>query len=163
MGVDSSHIKVLILDVDGVLTDGGMYYGESGELLKRFHTRDGIAIRRLIKAQFPVGLVSAGLSNSEGIVRARAHVLGIELVYVGEDRKIDVLEHWLSDLGIKLDQVAYIGDDVNDLEVMQKVGLAACPADAVQSIKEASHVVLDTKGGHGCVREFADRFLTAPK
>ena len=153
------NIKFLVLDVDGVLTDGGMYYGPDGELMKKFHTRDGIAIRKLISQQMPVGILSSGLSNSKAIVEARAKVLGVTKVYVGEKAKLDVLSGWLPDMELDMGTTAYIGDGINDLAVIKAVGVSACPADAVWKVKDAVDVVLERKGGEGCVREFADRFL----
>ena len=107
----------------------------------------------------PVGILSSGLSNSKAIVEARAKVLGVTKVYVGEKAKLDVLSGWLPDMELDMGTTAYIGDGINDLAVIKAVGVSACPADAVWKVKDAVDVVLERKGGEGCVREFADRFL----
>jgi 3-deoxy-D-manno-octulosonate 8-phosphate phosphatase (KDO 8-P phosphatase) len=149
-------ICFLVMDVDGTLTDGGMYISENGDEFKRFNTKDGMALKRLSKKNFPLGIISSGLGKV--MVQRRAAMLGIPHVFVGEGSKLDILDRWLSDLGLQRNQVAYIGDDVNDLEIMEAVGFSACPADAVPSVKEQVDVVLDLDGGQACVREFIDRF-----
>ena len=156
MPAQGSHIKFLVVDVDGVLTDGGMYYLSGGEEFKRFSARDGYGLRMLEKQGIPVGLLSAGLSKSEVIVKKRAEVLGLSKWYVGDRNKLDVLNEWINDMDIAISEVAYVGDDMNDLEVITKVGLSACPADAVEQIKDAVTIVLSKNGGNGCVREFID-------
>ncbi len=149
------QIKLLILDVDGVLTDGGMYYTEGGDEFKRFNTKDGYAIQHLSKDHnLPVGIISSG--HNITLIERRAVLLKIPYVYVGNREKLGVLMEWCEKLGIRLQDVAYIGDDLNDLECMQKVGIAACPSDAVEKIKNASQIVLNRKGGEGCVREFIE-------
>lgn len=153
----SSHIKFLVLDVDGVLTDAGMYYAESGDEFKKFNSKDGLAIKHLIKS----GVEVAFLSNGKNIklIQSRAKLLGVKKVYVGLDEKIIILEKWIKELKMTYKNIAYIGDDVNDLQVMKKVGLSACPADANDVIRKKVHIVLHRKGGDACVREFIDRYL----
>lgn len=150
-------IKFLILDVDGVMTDGGMYWTESGDQIKKFNTKDGLGIIGLRKKGFHVGIISSGYT--ENMVQKRAELLGISKCYVGQNPKLVVLKEWCAELGIDLKQVAVIGDDLNDLEVMQQVGLSACPADAVNEIKSVCHIILTSKGGDGCIREFIDAYL----
>ncbi len=150
-------IKLLILDVDGVMTDAGMFFTESGDQLKKYNAKDGMAIMALTKSDFQVGIISSGY-NLE-MVKARADLLKIQHVYVGRDPKMTILKDWCTKLGISLAEVAIIGDDINDLEVMQHVGFSACPADAVPKIKQQVDLVLQTKGGKGCVREFIDHYL----
>jgi YrbI family 3-deoxy-D-manno-octulosonate 8-phosphate phosphatase len=150
--------KLLILDVDGVLTDGGMYYLEDGSEFKKFNTKDGLAIRRIIKEyKLPVGIISNG--SKDKLIESRAQTLYIERVYVGHDDKLSVLEEWCKELQIDLSEVAYIGDDVNDLACMSKVGYAVCPADAVDKIKEVAHIILRRNGGQACVREFIEMYF----
>ncbi|HNW96780.1 MAG TPA: HAD hydrolase family protein [Bacteroidales bacterium] len=153
----SFDFKFLALDIDGVLTNGGMYYTESGDEFKKFDTKDGLAIKTLIAAGNNVGFLSSGINSN--IIEKRAQLLGVQKVYVGTWKKLEVLEGWCKELNIGLENVAYVGDDVNDLQVIQKVGLSACPADAVTLVKEASNIVLSKKGGCGCVREFIEKFL----
>ncbi|MCC5923084.1 MAG: HAD-IIIA family hydrolase [Crocinitomicaceae bacterium] len=152
-----THIKLLILDVDGVLTDGGMYYSENGDQMKKFNTKDGMAILHLIKKGVLVGIISSGFKNE--IVKTRAEILKIPLVYVGREPKINVLKEWCEQFSIALNNVAIIGDDVNDLSVILEVGLSACPSDAVQKVKQHVDICLDKKGGEGCVREFIENYL----
>ncbi|WOK06811.1 HAD-IIIA family hydrolase [Imperialibacter roseus] len=156
---DYKNIKLLILDVDGTLTDGGIYIMEDGSQFKKFNSRDGMGIRLLQKAGIEVGIISNGKTTS--MVQARADMLGMTRVYVGEAKKMDVLEAWMTEMGIGLDQVGMVGDDINDLPVMEKAGLSACPADAVRAVKEKADIVLQLKGGEGCVRELIDNYLLA--
>ena len=151
-------LKMLILDVDGVLTDGGMYVSEKGDQMKRYHTQDGLALLELSKSKkVTLGIISSGFT--EHMVQDRAALLGIEHVYVGREPKLDILKTWCVKLGYGLDEVAIIGDDLNDLPVMQAVGLAVCPASAVSKIKSAADIILSRKGGDACVREFIDNYL----
>jgi len=151
------NIKLLILDVDGVMTDAGMFFTESGDQFKKYNAKDGMAIMALTKSDFQVGIISSGYKLE--MVKARAELLKIQHVYVGRDPKMMILTEWCDKLGISLNDVAIIGDDINDIEVMQNVGFSACPADAVPRIKQQVNLVLQTKGGNGCVREFIDNYL----
>ncbi len=151
-------LKMLILDVDGVLTDGGMYVSEKGDQMKRYHTHDGLALLELGKSKkLTLGILSSGFT--EHMVQDRAALLGIEHVYVGREPKLDILNIWCAELGYSLDEVAIIGDDLNDLPVMQAVGLAVCPASAVSKVKSVADIILSRKGGDACVREFIDNYL----
>lgn len=150
-------IRLLILDVDGVLTDGGMYASENGDQSKKYNTKDGMGILHLTKNNFQVGIISSGFRGEA--VKARADLLGIQHFYLGRDRKIDILKGFCEKLEMDLSAVAIIGDDVNDLEVIKNVGFSACPADAVKVVKASVDIVLTKKGGEGCVREFIDEWL----
>lgn len=153
----AAQIKLLVLDVDGTLTDGGVYIDSNGVQSKKFHIRDGMGITLLHEKGLPVGILSH--SRSKTILDERARMLGIDRVYSGKEPKIEVLSRWLLELNLSFEQVAYIGDDVNDLEVLEKVGFSACPHDAHFSLVKVVDVVLQRNGGQGCVREFIDRFL----
>ncbi|WP_148235469.1 KdsC family phosphatase [Fluviicola taffensis] len=150
-------IKLLILDVDGVMTDAGMYFAESGDQMKKYNAKDGMGI---MKAQ-EKGLLCAIISSAftDKMVLNRAEVLNIKHVYVGRDQKITILRQWCEELSISLSQVAMIGDDINDLSIMREIGLSACPKDAVQEVKKEVDIVLTKNGGAGVVREFIDNFL----
>lgn len=150
-------IRFLVLDIDGTLTDGGVYIDVNGVQSKKFNIKDGMGITQLLERGIEVGFLSH--SRSEVMIRERARMLNVKFVYAGKEPKLTVLNNWLQDLELSLDQVAYIGDDVNDIEVIQNVGFSACPADAHHSVFEHVDVVLQTKGGEGCVRECIDRFL----
>ena len=151
------QIKLLILDVDGVMTDGGMYATESGDQFKKFNTKDGMAIIHLTKSDFQVGILSSGFKAEA--VTERAKLLGIQHCTVTREPKIDVLKKLCSELKIELNNVAMIGDDINDLEVIKAIGFSACPANAVQRVKTEVDIILNNNGGEGCVREFIDNFL----
>ena len=155
----SKIIKFLVLDVDGTLTDGGMIFTSNGDEMKRFDAKDGRGIINTIKAGIPVGLLSSGLNQP--LLEKRAKMLGIQFVFADEKSKLVTLSKWCNQLNISLENVAYIGDDVNDVKVMQHVGIAACPSDAVREVRDIAHVILTKKGGHGCVREFIDEYIFA--
>jgi YrbI family 3-deoxy-D-manno-octulosonate 8-phosphate phosphatase len=153
--IKNNNIKLLVLDVDGTLTDGGVYITEKGDEFKKFNTKDGLAIRYLTKNNFQVGIISASISKE--IVKYRANMLGIQHLYIGEKNKLEILTEWIKKLNINFENVAYVGDDVNDLSVIQKVGLSACPADAVEAVKKQCHIILQRNGGDACVREFIEK------
>ena len=160
MYVDPSKakkIKLLILDIDGVMTDAGMFFTENGDQLKKYNAKDGMAVRALADSSITVGIISSGFKLN--MVKDRADLLKIERVYVGREPKLRVLQTWCDEMGITFDDVCIIGDDINDLEVMKSVGFSACPADAVNVVKQNVDLVLQKKGGKGCVREFIDYYL----
>jgi len=151
------NIKLIVADVDGTLTDGGMYIGDSGEEFKKFNTKDGMGFKILIKQGYKVGVISA--SHSKKTVLKRAEILGMQYHYVGNENKTLVIEEWMREMKIGYEAVAYIGDDINDLDLIKKAGFTACPADAVEIVKERVDVVLQKKGGEGCFRELVDRYF----
>jgi 3-deoxy-D-manno-octulosonate 8-phosphate phosphatase (KDO 8-P phosphatase) len=151
------EIKLLILDVDGVMTDGGMYFAESGEQMKKFNTKDGMAIIHLTKNDFQVAIISSGFKGEA--VKSRAQMLGIQHCHVTREPKMDVLKGICKELNIELNQVAIVGDDINDLEVMRNVGVSFAPRDAVSVVKKQVDIILEKRGGEGCVRELIDQYL----
>lgn len=146
-------IKLLVLDVDGVLTDAGMYYGKNGEELKKFNTRDGKGIELIKQQGIKVAFVTG--ENSQ-IVQKRAEKLKVDLIYLGIHNKMQIISTLVKENHIELTEIAYIGDDVNDLEVMKSVGFTATPADGNDEIKKISDYICKKSGGHGCVREICD-------
>lgn len=156
-----SKLKLLILDVDGVMTDGGMYYTENGDQFKKFNTKDGLGIIELQKAGLKIGIISSGFSGNA--IRKRAEILGITHCHVGREPKLDILKAWCQELAITPDQVGIIGDDVNDLGVMNYVGFSACPADAMPEVKRVADLILQKKGGEGCIREFISNYYLISK
>ena len=153
------RIRLLLTDCDGVLTDGTVYYGPEGEVLKRFHIRDGMGVERLrMVAQVDVGIVTGELSPS---LRQRAAKLGIDELHLGVRNKEAVFAGIAAQRGLGPEQIAYVGDDVNDVGVMRLVGLAACPADATSFAKAAAHLVCQTPGGAGVLREVAELIIAA--
>lgn len=147
------NIRLLALDVDGVLTDGGVYVLEDGTEFRRFDIKDGLGLKRVMEAGIEVAIISA---SDAGSVLHRAERLGIRYVYLGVEGKLRTLIQLCQDLDIGLDQVAYMGDDLPDLPVLQAVGLPCAPADAVTEIREEVLVRTSSIGGHGAVREFCD-------
>jgi 3-deoxy-D-manno-octulosonate 8-phosphate phosphatase (KDO 8-P phosphatase) len=153
----ADKIKLLVMDVDGVMTDGGMFISESGDHLKKYNTKDGMAIQYLRKHGIEPAIISSGFMPE--MVRLRAKMLGIEKCYIGRDPKMDVLKQFCDDLNITHDNIAVIGDDINDLEMIKIAGFSACPSDAVNAIKSNVDIILSKKGGDGCIREFIDAYL----
>lgn len=152
-----SKIKLLVLDVDGVMTDGGMYFSEEGDQMKKFNTKDGMAIIHLTKSNFQVAIISSGFKGA--LVEKRAEMLGIQHCTVSRTPKMDRLKDIIATLGLSFEEVAMIGDDINDLEVMSTIGFTACPSDAVMAVKRHVNLILKTRGGEGCIREFIDNYL----
>jgi 3-deoxy-D-manno-octulosonate 8-phosphate phosphatase (KDO 8-P phosphatase) len=157
MNKKTDDIQLLILDVDGTLTDGGVYVTQDGTQFKKYNAKDGLGIRQLVKAGKQVGIISHSMVSE--MVTARAEVLGIQNCYVGMEDKLVVLDQWCSELGISREQIAYIGDDINDLGIMQAVGISACPSDAHDKILAIADIKLSRKGGEGAVREFIDNYM----
>ena len=153
-------IRLLVLDVDGVLTDGTLVYGLDGEVLKAFSVRDGLAIRLLLDAGFSVALVTGRCSE---IVAARCRDLGIrdDLVIQGSRDKAADLDELERRLGLSDREVAVMGDDLPDLPMLERAGFAACPADAAPEVVAVCHLVCGAGGGRGAVREVAELLLKA--
>jgi 3-deoxy-D-manno-octulosonate 8-phosphate phosphatase (KDO 8-P phosphatase) len=149
-------IKLLLLDVDGVLTDGRLYFGPSGEELKVFHVRDGYGIKLWHDAGFRSGIISG--RNSD-IVSRRASQLGMHFVYQGSDDKLLALAEITAEARVSPDEIAFIGDDVLDVPVFEKVGLGIAVANAHEEAKRAAHYVTKIEGGRGAVREVIDMLL----
>ena len=155
----AANIKLLLTDCDGVLTDGGVYYGEQGEVLKKFNIRDGMGVERLRNlAGIETGIITGELSPS---VAKRAEKLKITQLHLGSKDKPAILRKIIAELQIDPAQIAYIGDDCNDLEIMDLVGFTACPADAMSFVKEKVNYICQSKGGEGCFREFAELLISA--
>jgi YrbI family 3-deoxy-D-manno-octulosonate 8-phosphate phosphatase len=150
------EIRLFATDVDGVLTDGGMYYAESGDEWKKFNTRDGMGIKLLQKA----GLITAIVTQERTrLVARRAEKLAIPELHQGVMDKLSVIRDMAIRHGISLGQIAYIGDDVNDIEVLKAVGLSAAPADGLPQVIGIVDYVCRQKGGDGAVRELAEMIL----
>lgn len=148
------RIRLLLTDCDGVLTDGGVYYSKDGEELKLFSMRDGMGVERLRKlVNVETGVVTGETSE---IVKRRVEKLQIKEYHAGSSDKLHTLKEIMRNNDFSPEEIAYIGDDSNDLEIMSNAGLSACPADALPFIREMAHLVMDSKGGHGAFREFAE-------
>jgi 3-deoxy-D-manno-octulosonate 8-phosphate phosphatase (KDO 8-P phosphatase) len=153
------HIQLLLTDCDGVLTDGGVYYSEQGEVMKRFSIRDGMGVERLrTLAGVQVGIISG---EDSAALRMRAQKLRITELYLGIKDKNSLLDLILEQHHLRAEQVAYIGDDTNDVEIMTRVGLAACPADATPFARQVASYRCKHRGGDGAFREFAEFIIAA--
>ncbi len=155
-----ASIRVVVSDVDGTLTDGGMYYTAQGEVMKRFSAHDGMGIRLLQRFGIEVVLLT---SDSSGIASARAKKLGVEVVYEGAEDKTLYFKDIEQKLHVQSHEIAYIGDDVNDELAMQYCGVSACPADATPKIKHLAQYCCQNNGGDGALRELAELILVAQK
>ena len=152
-------IRLVLTDSDGVLTDTGVYYSESGEAFKRFSIRDGMGVERLRQAGIETAIITGEKSPS---VLRRAAKLKLQYLYLGIRDKRSHLDVIVRETGLSIDELAYIGDDVNDLgiiEVIRGQGLTAAPADAVAIVKKAVQYRTTARGGHGAFREFAEWIL----
>ena len=149
-------IQLLVLDVDGVLTDGGLWFDSEGQLIKRFDVRDGLGIRLLQQAGLHIAFLSGGQG---GATEVRARQLGISHCLVGIKDKPAALTSLQNQLGVSAEQTAFVGDDLNDLAVRPVVGLLFAPADACDPVRHGADAVMHRPGGHGAVRELAERIL----
>ena len=154
----AQKIKLLLLDVDGVLTDGKLYYGNSGEEMKGFDIQDGLGIKLLQKGSIRVGIITGRMSS---LLQRRADELGINPVIQGREDKLTVLNELLPSLDITLDEIAFIGDDLPDLAVIKKVGLGITVANASSTLAAKADWQTACTGGNGAVREVAEMILTA--
>ena len=152
----AQKIKLLICDVDGVFSDGRIYLSNSGEELKAFHTRDGYGVRSLLTSGFNLAVITGRQSK---IVENRMTALGVTHIYQGVDNKFEPYEALLALYGVTPEEVAYIGDDIVDLPVMNVVGLAVSVADGHPYVRQHAHFVTTLNGGHGALRELTDLLL----
>ncbi len=149
-----NNIKLLILDVDGTLTDGKVYIGEQGEVFKAFDIKDGLGIHSILPQNGIIPVIITG-RNSKMLER-RCKEIGIEYLYQGVTDKVKKLEELLKELELDFDNCAYMGDDINDLPCMEKTAIVGCPQDAVEPVKRISDYIAQKQGGNGAVREFID-------
>ena len=151
-----AEIKLLALDADGVLTDGGVYIFEDGRQFRRFDIKDGLGLKRVMKAGIHVAIISGSAVKA---VAHRAQQLGIKEVHLGIQDKRKKLREICRRLDISITDAAYIGDDLTDLPVLRSVGMPCAPADAVQAVREQAVLVTESSGGHGAVREICEKLL----
>ena len=154
----AAKVRLVVFDVDGVLTDGRLYYGPGGEELKVFHVHDGQGIKRLQKAGVTVAVISG--RNSAAVTR-RMRDLGIEHLSQGDEDKLPILQKLLSQLGLRPEEAACVGDDLPDLPLFEHVGLAVAVSNAQAPLKAAAHYVTVAHGGLGAAREVCDLILEA--
>lgn len=149
-------IRLIALDSDGVLTDSGIYINSEGFEFRKFNIKDGLGIKLLIESGFIVAVISS--SSSEAVFH-RANTLGIDNIFIGVQDKLFTLQQLCSKLSINLVEVAYIGDDLPDIPVLESVGFSCCPNDAIEIIKGKVHYISGKNGGQGAVRDICDLIL----
>lgn len=155
-----NNITTFILDVDGVLTDGSVMLMPAGEMVRTMHTKDGYAIQFAIKKGFRVAAITGGRDQ---MVVERLKYLGMTDIYIGVNDKWDAYQDLLFSYGLKPEEIAYMGDDIPDMDIMQDVGLACCPNDAVQDVRAISEYISLLNGGEGCVRDIIEQTMKAQR
>lgn len=158
MKPELATIELLLLDVDGVLTDGSITYSDSGEQIKSFHSRDGLGLRLLMDSGIGVGIITGRKSKA---LKYRCENLGITLLFDGIKDKLKALDTIILQTGTAAEKIAFAGDDLIDLPVMKKVGVSFCVPDAPKEVKDHSDCVTLLKGGQGAVREICESILKA--
>ena len=154
----AARVRLVVFDVDGVFTDGSLYYGAGGEELKVFDVQDGQGVKRLLKAGLAAAVISGRASDA---VTRRMQDLGISHVFQGDEDKLPILERLLKKLDITPEQTAHVGDDLPDLPLLQRVGFGVAVANALPRVKQAAHHVTAAHGGRGAVREVCELILEA--
>jgi 3-deoxy-D-manno-octulosonate 8-phosphate phosphatase (KDO 8-P phosphatase) len=149
-------IKTFIFDVDGVLTDGKILINSDDELLRSFDTKDGYAMKCALVKGFKIAIITGGRNEA---VRERFKELGVIDIYLGAHHKLDAYQDLMDNYDLNPEEILYIGDDIPDILVMEKVGLGCCPADAASDVKAMADYVSHKKGGEGCVRELIEQVL----
>jgi 3-deoxy-D-manno-octulosonate 8-phosphate phosphatase (KDO 8-P phosphatase) len=150
------NIKLFVLDVDGVLTDGSIILLDNGEMARKMNIKDGYALQLAIKKGYEILVLSGGSSEA---VKTRLKKLGIENIHLGVKNKKEMLQKFATSNNYKWDWVLYMGDDIPDVAAMQTVGLACAPADAVQEVRAIAHYISPINGGKGCVRDVIEKVL----
>jgi len=150
------NITTLVFDVDGVLTDGGVFVTDSGERFRQFNIKDGYALQLAVKCGYHVCAISGASAES---TRIRLNDLGVKNVFLGSKDKVATLKSYLDSITANLANVLYMGDDIPDLNVMKQVGLPVCPADAVEEIKAISAYISPMAGGKGCARDVIEKVM----
>lgn len=149
-------IKLVLTDIDGVWTDAGMYYDQTGNELKKFNTYDSAGVLWCKMLNIPVGILTGETTE---IVKRRADKLKIDYLFQGVTDKVNIAKDLCNQLGITLKQVAYLGDDLNDMKLLKAVGLSACPASAPEYVKAICDKTMTKKGGEGVFREFVEKYV----
>lgn len=149
-------ITTVLLDVDGVLTDGSLILMPTGEMVRSMHTKDGYAMQLAIKKGIRIAVITGGRDE---MVRERLKYLGLTDIYLGASDKMDAFEDLIYSYDLKPGEILYMGDDVPDMEIMQKVGLPCCPNDAVPDVRAISEYISPMDGGKGCVRDILEQLM----
>ena len=151
-----NNVKLILTDIDGVWTDGGMYYDQNGNEWKKFHTYDSAGVLFAHRAGIPVGIIT---SENTQIVERRAKKLKVDYLFQGASNKLEIAQQLCQKLNITLKNIAYLGDDLNDIELLKSVGIAGVPASAPNYIRSLTTISLTLKGGEGVFREFVEAIL----
>jgi 3-deoxy-D-manno-octulosonate 8-phosphate phosphatase (KDO 8-P phosphatase) len=154
----AQRIRLVVFDVDGVLTDGALYLGDDGQEYKAFHSKDGHGLRMLQDSGVAVAIITGRVSR---VVEHRGHDLGIAHVYQGRREKLPAFEELVAKTGLQTEQIAYVGDDVVDLPVMVRSGLAIAVQDAHPFVKQHAHWITEHCGGHGAARDVCEFLMNA--
>lgn len=154
----AARIKLVVFDVDGVLTDGSLYLCDDGQEIKAFHSRDGHGMKMLQQTGVPIGIITGRTSR---VVTQRMASLGVEHVYQGQLEKLPAFESLLATLGVSAAEVAYVGDDVVDLPIMTRVGMAVAVQDAHDLVKKHAHWITPNGGGRGAARDLCELIMEA--
>ena len=155
---DVARVEAFVLDVDGVMTDGGIIPTPEGDFIRRYNAKDGYAIAYALREGFKVCVISGGRGK---MLENRLTMLGVTKMYLNCMNKVEALEEFLAENGLDRQSVIYMGDDIPDLECMMRVGIPVCPADAAMEVVEASRYVSEYNGGHGAVRDIVEQVLRA--
>jgi 3-deoxy-D-manno-octulosonate 8-phosphate phosphatase (KDO 8-P phosphatase) len=150
------NIKLFVLDVDGVLTDGSLILLDNGEMARRMNIKDGYALQLAIKKGYEILIISGGTSKA---VELRLQKLGLKNIHLSVKNKLGILSTFIAENNFSKEQVLYMGDDVPDVQPMQIVGVACAPADAAQEVKSIAHYISPISGGNGCVRDVIEKVL----
>lgn len=150
------NVTTFIFDYDGVMTDGTVYMDSNGDPLRTSNVKDGYALQLASKLGYHLAVISGAVVTN---ITKRLNMLGVHDVYTGIPDKVVKLEEYMAQYGLKPEQIVYVGDDIPDLRVMRRVGVAACPADAAPEIRQICHFVSERPGGKGCVRDIIEQTL----
>ena len=153
-----SKVTTFIFDYDGVMTDGTVYMDSNGDPLRTSNVKDGYAIQLAVKLGYHVAVITGAVVTN---ITKRLNMLGVNDVFTGAPDKVVKLVEFMEQYHLSADQVAFMGDDIPDLQVMRRVGVAACPADAADEVKQISHFISNRPGGQGCVRNIIEQTLKA--
>ena len=150
------NIKNFVFDVDGVLTNGGLYILPSGEFMRKMNAKDGYALKLALIKGYNIAIITGGKENN---IKERLNKLGIKNVFLNAHNKLPILENYLTENNLNIKNTLYMGDDIPDIECIQKVYVSSCPNDAVYEVKEACDFISSYKGGEGCVRDVIEPVL----
>lgn len=153
---NNKEIKLFLTDCDGVLTDAGMYYFEDGNEAKKFNTRDGMAFKLLREQNIKIGIITG---ENTTIVKRRSEKLKMDFTFMGVEDKVKCVEELIKKIGITYDNILYVGDDINDLKLLQKVGISCAPKDAVDEVLEVVNYISPKQGGEGVIRDVYNHFF----